>query len=67
LLDYLVTLPSISIEAHSEAEAYGLVMMWLTTTLGIFPLSNGSIIGPIKVTELKTKSIPKISAENKFN
>jgi len=67
LQDYLVKLPSISIEAHSEAEAYGLVMMWLTTTLGIFPLSNGTIIEPITVVDLKTKSVPKISADNKFN
>lgn len=65
--DYLVKLPSLKIEALSEAEAYGLVMLWFSTTLGILPLSNGSIIEAVKVVDLKTKSIPKISKDNILN
>jgi hypothetical protein len=62
--EYLIKLPQISIEAKSEAEAYGLVMMWLNTTLSYLPICNGLIIEPVEVKDLKRKSIPKISKKN---
>lgn len=49
--EYIVKLPLISVEAHSEAEAYGLVMQWLKTTLSALPISETVLIEPAEVVE----------------
>ena len=49
---FLVKMPMIAVEAHSEAEAYGLVMHWLSTTLSALPICNAVTIEPAEVTRM---------------
>jgi len=49
--EFIVKLPLIAVQAVSQAEAYGLVMQWLQTTLSALPISNAVMIEPAQVTK----------------
>lgn len=62
--EYLVKLPLIAVQARSEAEAYGLVMQWLQTTLSALPICDAVIIEPAEVSQAPE---PKPDTSNVVN
>lgn len=53
--EFLVKMPLIAVNAVSEAEAYGLVMQWLSTTLSALPICDAVTIEPAQVTRIQKK------------
>ena len=62
--DYRVSLPCVTIEARSKEEAYGAVMLWLNTTLGVLPLTNAQVIAPVSIKKIDK---PKETIDPKDN